>query len=187
MNFYISDMHWFHKNVTGEGSNFDNRPYQTMAEMHADMKRKWNDKVGNADHVYILGDMTWKVNDESIGLISTLKGNKHLILGNHDSTGVLRFRQLFNEIVPYKVIDDNANGANHRLVLSHFPIANWNGMKRGWLQLYGHVHNTEWEQDFQNYLDAMEKKYNERYIARNVGCMLWDYVPVSLSEILQKG
>ena len=25
MNYYISDLHLFHKNVTDEGSNFDNR------------------------------------------------------------------------------------------------------------------------------------------------------------------
>ena len=34
MNYYISDLHLFHKNVTGEGSNFDNRPFKTLDEMH---------------------------------------------------------------------------------------------------------------------------------------------------------
>lgn len=27
MNYYISDMHFFHKNVTKEGNNFDKRPF----------------------------------------------------------------------------------------------------------------------------------------------------------------
>ena len=45
MNYYISDMHFMHKNVTGEGKNFDNRPYATMKEMHEDMIDKWNKKT----------------------------------------------------------------------------------------------------------------------------------------------
>lgn len=38
MNYYISDMHFFHKNVTKEGNNFDNRPFNSLAEMHQYMK-----------------------------------------------------------------------------------------------------------------------------------------------------
>lgn len=60
MNYYISDLHLFHKNVTNEGSNFDNRPFNTMKKMHDVIKKNWNSKITNADHVYILGDLTWK-------------------------------------------------------------------------------------------------------------------------------
>lgn len=45
MNYYISDMHFFHKNVTKEGNNFDNRPFNSLAEMHQYMKEKWNSKI----------------------------------------------------------------------------------------------------------------------------------------------
>ena len=62
MNYYISDLHFFHKNVTNEGSNFDHRPFDTMEEMHQYIKEKWNKKVTGADHVYILGDLCWKEN-----------------------------------------------------------------------------------------------------------------------------
>ena len=54
MNYYISDMHFFHKNVTKEGNNFDNRPFNSLAEMHQYMKEKWNSKITNGDMVYIL-------------------------------------------------------------------------------------------------------------------------------------
>ena len=47
MNYYISDMHFFHKNVTKEGNNFDNRPFNSLAEMHEYMKERWNRKVTN--------------------------------------------------------------------------------------------------------------------------------------------
>lgn len=38
MNYYISDTHFFHKNVTDEGTSFDNRPSATMEEMHRTIK-----------------------------------------------------------------------------------------------------------------------------------------------------
>lgn len=83
-NYYISDVHLFHKNVTAEGSNFDNRPFKTLEEMHETIKTNWNNTVTNADHVYILGDLAWKENEDVISFVSKLKGNKHLIVGNHD-------------------------------------------------------------------------------------------------------
>ena len=42
MNYYISDLHFFHKNVTDEGTNFDNRPFKTMEEMHETIKENWS-------------------------------------------------------------------------------------------------------------------------------------------------
>lgn len=187
MNYYIADMHLFHRNVTEEGTNFDGRPYRTMAKMHEDMKEKWNRKLTNADHVYIFGDLAWQVNDASIALVNTLKDNKHLIIGNHDKFNNLRFKQLFREIAPYKEIDDRVGGKNIKAVLSHYPIAFWNGMRRGWIHLYGHVHANSEEQDYQAFISGFGKKYGGEYIARNVGCMHWHYEPVSLEEILAAG
>lgn len=110
MNYYISDLHLFHKNICGEGTNFDNRPFKTLNEMHSVIKENWNNIVTNADHVYILGDLAWKENEDVIQFVSTLRGNKHLILGNHDKVRDKRYQQLFVEIVNYKEIKDNVNG-----------------------------------------------------------------------------
>ena len=121
MNYYISDLHFSHKNVTNEGSNFDNRPFATLEEMHSVIKENWNNVVTNADHVYILGDLAWKENEDMISFISTLKGNKHLILGNHDKCTDQRYKQLFVEICNYKEINDKANGRNTEL-LCHITL-----------------------------------------------------------------
>ena len=78
MNYYISDLHLFHKNVTNEGSNFDNRPFDTLEEMHKVIKENWNSKITNADHVYILGDLAWKENEDGlVYLIIEWKGFYH--------------------------------------------------------------------------------------------------------------
>lgn len=194
MNYYISDLHLFHKNVTNEGSNFDNRPFNTMKEMHDVIKKNWNLKVTNADHVYILGDLAWKENEDAIELVSTLRGNKHLILGNHDKATDQRYRQLFVEVTNYKEVKDNMDGREYHIVMSHFPLAFWNhqhhyrrdGEKhKVWsIHLYGHVHNSVEESCYQEFIKMLNSKYDIKCIAKNVGCMLWNYTPITLKEIL---
>lgn len=40
MNYYISDLHLFHKNVTREGKAFNNRPFDNLEDMQALIKEK---------------------------------------------------------------------------------------------------------------------------------------------------
>lgn len=190
-NFYISDLHLNHKNVTGEGINFDNRPFNTMAEMHEAIKKNWNSSVTNADTVYLLGDTIWKLTDEMIGLFSQLKGKKVAIKGNHDQFNDIRYKQLFTEICDYKEVPDNIGGINRMVVLSHFPILMWNGQHKGWIHLYGHVHNSQDEEFYQDSLKRLndyykdcDGEYYKPFYAYNVGCMLWDYTPRTLNEIV---
>ena len=194
MNLYTSDMHLFHPNVTGEGINFDGRPFATLEEMHSSIRNNWNAKVTNADHVYILGDMTWKVNDDSIAFVSTLKGNKHLILGNHDSVKDLRYSNLFADIVDYKKIRDKAFGINFNVIASHFPMMFWDGQRRfnnyddkrvpKSVHLYGHVHNSIEERIFQKFITELNTEYDYDCVAANVGSMIHNYTPMTLEELL---
>lgn len=194
MNYYISDLHLFHKNVTNEGSNFDNRPFDTMEEMHKVIRENWNSKVTNADHVYILGDLAWKENEDAIAFVSTLRGNKHLILGNHDKATDQRYKQLFVEIANYKEAKDMIDGKEHHVVMSHFPLAFWNHQHhyrrdgkehKVWsVHLYGHVHNSMEEDYYQEYIKKLNSEYEIKCVAKNIGCMLWNYTPVTLKEIL---
>ena len=195
MNYYIGDMHLFHKNVTKEGTNFDNRPFKIMEEMHEVIKTNWNGIVTSSDDVYIDGDLCWKHDESSISLVSQLKGNKHLILGNHDNIKDQRYRQLFNEIVPYKEVNDVIDGKIYRVILSHYPIAFWNHQhkftrdgkeyKKWAIQLYGHVHNSIEENIFREFLNIINTKYDISCEAYNVGCMMdyMGYTPRTLKEI----
>lgn len=79
MNYYISDLHFGHKNILA----FDNRPFFTLSEMQDTIISNWNSRVTKADNVYILGDMFW-YNEEAPDILDKLKGNKFLVLGNHD-------------------------------------------------------------------------------------------------------
>ena len=195
MNYYISDLHLFHKNVTNEGSNFDGRPYDTLEEMHQDIKEHWNRKITNGDTVYILGDVALRGKKEKlIEYISTLRGHKILIQGNHDDTSDLRYQNLYDEICDYKEITDRLGTETVHLVLSHYPILMWKNQHRGWIHLYGHVHDgTEWY-FFERCLYEMNRedfagkiKNSTLLKAYNVGCMLpyMDFEPRTLDEIVK--
>lgn len=193
MNYYISDLHLFHKNVTRAGKDFDDRPFDNLEEMHSIVKDKWNAKVTNGDTVYILGDLAMRGTQEDlIAFVSTLKGHKVMVKGNHDVIKDLRYKQLFDEICDYKEISDTLDGKNVKLVLCHYPILMWKDQHRGSILLYGHVHNSIEEYYFKKCLRDMNNEdfFNRRDVeevlrAYNVGCMMpyMDYEPRSLTEI----
>lgn len=192
MNYYISDLHF------GCQNKYEGR----TLEHDKLIKDNWNHVVTNGDTVYILGDIgkegNNKDNEYLCEIISTLKGRKVLIQGNHEKIKDLRLRQLFAEIVPYKEITDNYNGLNHNLVLSHYPIFVWNNCYKGWLHLYGHVHNNS---DGLLYQESLKKlrghciyenikgfQIKKPPYAYNVGAMVdyMDYTPRTLKEILKE-
>ena len=119
MNYYISDLH------LGCYNKYENRtPKHDLI-----IKENWNNVVTNGDTVYILGDIgkeSNKDNEYLCEIISTLKGKKILIQGNHEKLKDFRIRQLFTEIAPYKEVCDNINGTNNCVVLCHYPILFWN-------------------------------------------------------------
>ena len=195
MVYYTSDIHFFHKNVTKQGTNFNNGPFNNLDEMHETILNNWNNTVTDGDRVFIIGDMCWKHNDVSIALTSQLKGQKTLILGNHDKVIDLRYKNLFSDIVPYKEITDNVKGKNYGVVLFHYPIMFWNKMKqinndgsprtkKYNILLYGHTHNSNEEKLYQQFLKYVNDNYGYGAMAFNVGCMHWNYTPVTLEQIL---
>ena len=190
MNYYISDLHL---NCTNkyEGRTLDHDKL---------IKENWNRVVTNADTVYILGDIGREGGNKEMEylceVISTLKGKKVLIQGNHEKLKDIRVRQLFTEIVPYKEVSDNANGINRMVVLSHYPIFVWNNCYKNWLHLYGHTHGNTDGLLYQESLQKLrELCINENIkgfqiknppYAFNVGAMLdyMNYCPRTLKEIL---
>jgi len=180
MNLYISDLHIGHSNVL----RFDNRPFKSVEEMDKKLIENINNVATRADHLYILGDLLWKNTDENFDLLKNVKPNMHLITGNHDRVNNSQFKKLFEEIVPYKEVKDIVDGKEYHLILSHYPLAFWNKQHHGTIHLYGHVHNTIEEDIYQSYIDAINNK-DIKCSAYNVGCMYWNYTPVTLKQILE--
>ena len=171
--FYISDTHFGHKNIL----KYDNRPYFTVAEMDADLIKRWNGAVKPTDTVYHLGDFSWLKPAEESAILQQLNGEKILIRGNHDYKPTPEWK----EVLPFAEIIDNGR----HVILSHFPIASYKNMTHGYYHLYGHVHNSFEDGLFDAYRRAWEKHYEKQMRSFNVGCMnpLMDYTPRTLDEI----
>ena len=161
MNYYISDLHFFCKSQLDNGGvNFDKRSYKTLEEMHYDIKQRWNKKVTNGDHVFILGDISMRgYNDNLVALVAQLKGQKVLVKGNHDDVSDARYKQLFREICDYREVSDSFEGKTYKVVLSHYPILMWNGQHKGAILLYGHTHNSKEDVFFQKWYDIILDSY----------------------------
>lgn len=165
-NLYISDLHLFHGNVI----KMCNRPFNSIDEMHRTIINNWNNKVNNDDMVYILGDISLGHTQGCIEILKKLKGKKTLIIGNHDKKSLKNqtFCDLFEEITIYKEINDNGQ----KIVLFHYPIEEWNGFFRGYIHLFGHVHDKEYNL----------RKIPNRY---NVCSDVLNFIPSTLEEIIQ--
>lgn len=55
MNYFISDLHFGHKNIL----KFDNRPFLNIEQHDKAIIENWNNVVGEDDDVYVLGDISW--------------------------------------------------------------------------------------------------------------------------------
>ncbi len=183
--FFTSDLHFGHENVI----KLDQRPFATVEEMDNELIWRWNAKVGKGDLVYVLGDMIWQChNDGAPELIKKLNGQIILIRGNHDR--FLKNAASKNALAAVKDYDDIrvslADGTKRRCILSHYYIPMYNGHFSNAIHLHGHSHFTD-EADVE--VDMTEKLNEMGFPGEvyNVGCMYWNYEPVTLDEILQHG
>ncbi len=182
--FFTSDLHFGHENIIG----LDKRPFSSANDMDDELVRRWNAKVGNGDTVYVLGDMMWKSgNDIAYNLIRSLNGHIILIRGNHDRfLSNAKAKSALGDVKDYaeiKVVLED--GTVRRCTLSHYFMPFYNGHWRGVIHLHGHSHlTTEAEQEFRIAKELNAAGFvNEIY---NVGCMYWNYEPVTLDEILSR-
>lgn len=158
--FVVSDLHFGHTNMI----KYENRPFQDVEEMDASLIEQWNKTVAETDIVYILGDFTLRNVEYAADIIKKLNGIKTLVLGNHDYFATKKAfpTYLFKEIVPYKEISYNGK----KIIMCHFPIADWNEKEHGSIHLYGHVHTVD-----NSAHRFMKEQLKEGYKCYNVG---WD-------------
>lgn len=169
MKYYTGDLHFGHESVL----KFDNRPFKDVVEMDRALIENWNSRITKNDQVYILGDLAFHNEKTFSWYLSQLKGQKHLIVGNHDRK-LLKdadAMQYFVSVDYYLEMTDEQT----RLILSHYPIAEWNGFYRDSYHLYGHIHNST--QDAYQYIKQFDR-------ALNTGCMINNYIPVTFKELI---
>ncbi|MCR5067429.1 MAG: metallophosphoesterase family protein [Erysipelotrichaceae bacterium] len=195
MKYYISDTHFFHRNI----EDMDHRGFSGLTDMHEYMISRWNDRIRDEDEVFVIGDFSFGNGIETFDVLSRLRGSITLVEGNHDAWYLddRQFTDTFENVAVYFEIKDEGR----EVILCHYPLPFYNHQYRRNQQgkpltymLYGHVHNTYDEY----YLTKVIEKLStiDRYgisgqIEKtpfeliNTFCMFSDYVPLTLDEWIE--
>ena len=164
MDYFISDLHFHHKNIIG----YCNRPFKNVLEMDEAMISNWNAKVGVSDNVFVIGDVALSL--IGLDLACRLNGKKRLIIGNHDYPLLpeIKRRKIFETIAYSMVIVSGGQ----TITLSHFPMYTFIGD----YLIYGHVHNNYSDKSFIDMIDLGN--------ALNASAEINGYSPVTLDELI---
>lgn len=168
--FITSDIHFGHKNIMNFCPQTRARFNNNVEYMNEKIVLEWNELVQPEDHTYILGDVAFCSHLTASRLLNSCNGAKTLIIGNHDTKLIKspEFTDCFIEICHYKHITHNGT----RIVMFHYPIAEWDQMHRGSVHFHGHVHGG--------------KTGLEGSRALDVGMDATGQVAVLLDDILEK-
>jgi calcineurin-like phosphoesterase family protein len=133
-----SDTHWGHQNIMKFCPVSRARFRNEVDYMNEAMVREWNDLIEPTDLVYILGDVAFLPAQKAAEYMNRCNGTKILVEGNHDRKTLNdpTFRKCFKEV--HKYLDINYNGT--KVVMFHYPIAEWDQMHRGAVHFHGHLH-----------------------------------------------
>lgn len=114
MRWFISDTHFFHRNIGKftDNSNIDDR--------HNVIIKNWNNRIKSKDIVYIIGDFSFGNYDKTLEIVKQLNGEKILIRGNHDYRFTSKdFIDMgFKDVRDYLMIKLSNR---EEILLSHYP------------------------------------------------------------------
>ena len=147
---YISDLHLGHENaLRTEGKEMNKRKqFKNIAEMNECIISQWNSHVEEDDHVYIVGDFSYR-SKENVGVkfLSRMRGHKHLIIGNHDIKWMkgVELEQYFESVSYMEVIKEGGK----TITICHYPLLEWPQSRYAkcsmdgisWL-IHGHIHDS---------------------------------------------
>lgn len=162
--FFTSDTHFNHQNII----KYSNRPFSNYEEMNDALIKNINDKVGEKDILFHLGDFTFKSYKDGIKCREQIKcQNIVLIVGNHDKHNLKHpeFKKMFVDI--YDMLDVRTKCGT--IVLCHYAMRIWDKAHHGRWHLYGHSHGTLPD-------DKQSKSFD-------IGVDCHNYKPLSVLEV----
>ena len=168
---FTADQHFGHANII----RLCSRPFPDVRVMDEALIENWNRRVTNRDTIYIIGDLFFRNEVPAEKYLKRLKGKKHLLLGNHDSTWIHKV-DLAEYFLSVERLAEIEVG-QRELVLCHYPMMSWNGMSRGSFMIHGHIHESTRAQ----YWPLLQN--NPRIL--NAGVDINSFGPVTFEEMLE--
>lgn len=183
--YFTSDLHLGHENAI----EHTNRPFSNVEEMNDMLLAKINEVVGVKDQLWILGDFSYRITkDEAKALRKRIKcKHVHLVYGNHDKN--YDGENVFESTQHYRELKTEYG----KVVLFHYPIADWSAKHYGSIHLHGHIHSTG-EYNRKNSERKADEVFEEGHTVRdaNLSYRIYDvgvdanhYEPVSLDYIAE--
>ena len=160
--FVTSDTHFNHKNII----EYCNRPFSSVEEMNEALIKNWNSVVSEDDTVFFLGDFCLGNKDEVIKFGTQLKGNKILVMGNHDRVTASAFTEAGFKTIYKKPTIIRFDEFDISIEFSHAPQYH-EGYQ--YPNIYGHVHDKT-VNDAKHYCACVEAN---------------NYKPVLLEDIIK--
>lgn len=166
-----SDTHFGHANIL----RLAERPFADVDEMQRALLAEINARVAPGDDLYILGDFSFKMTvDAAREVRRKIRCERvHLVPGNHDKDWS-QPAVAGTFIVEPPICKVKLEGGK-RLIMSHYPLLEWQGMAHDTVHLHGHIHATR------VYNEANRERGWRRY---DVGVDANGYRPVSVEEVL---
>jgi calcineurin-like phosphoesterase family protein len=157
--WFSSDTHFHHLNVLTFGRN---ETFSSIEEMDEGLITRWNEVISAEDEVWFLGDFVF---GKAKLYLPRLKGQLHLIVGNHDHKDTRKDSRWLS-VNHYWELKDEDFGL---IVLCHYPFESWNKHAYGSLHYHGHSHGN---------MPSRGRRID-------VGVDCFNYYPVSLTQLKQ--
>lgn len=161
--FFVADEHYYHSNILMFDNERGRRDFRSVDHMNRTMIQRHNEVVADGDMVYHLGDFTFSKNwQETRTLLSKLKGQHILIMGNHDLFRVWEYLEM-----GFQSVHTSLQQGDFTLV--HDPAVA--GVLRDRIFIHGHTHGLGLCLGDNTYCVSVE---------------LHDYCPVPLDKIVKE-
>ena len=177
MIFFTSDLHLNHN----KEFIYQARGFKTIWDMNREIIERYNSLINQDDDVYILGDLILGGPDrmeDGLSLLKQLKGNLHIVRGNHDTDKRWEeYGKLYNVVECENAIYLKYNG--YHFYLSHYPTLTGNydinrPLKAQLINICGHTHTKDKFNDI-----ALSPIYHVEVDAH-------DCFPVSIEQIISE-
>ena len=141
MIYFTADTHLGHSNII----KHCNRPFSSCDEMDETLIDNINSKVTKQDILYVVGDFAWGDKKSVEDYRDRIECRQiYLVRGNHDKAIPTHCFEHVYDIADVKLPPPNTSFMGN-VVLCHYAMRTWNhSHDRSW-HLYGHSHNSLFE------------------------------------------
>ena len=151
MDWFVADTHFGHEKMRSR------RGFASVSEMDEALIAAWNARVGEADDVFIAGDLICHSERPAAEYLRRLKGRKHLAVGNHDRAW-MREVTLGEWFVEVALLLEVARPGRF-VTVGHYPMMDWFRRRHGGHLVYGHIHDSR-KEPYYAFLQTVPQAYN---------------------------